>query len=383
MLKCLKMGCLFSLILFVAFPLLIVYYIVIACVWLKDIPKRKLLRTKRKTEKRGYTFVFNEYVKDYLQAEEYLLQIDIKKEFLRKKEEKDILYLINLSEETIEYSEEDLLLDYWNNCLIQNEIVKCVCTKGENEYYKGLLQNEKWKRKSELIKKRDIYCQHCFGLIRLAKVGDIMNYVDFPEIGNIIIDIFQRKEYFKEDCCKLYSSNNFNIEKRVEALNVNLYMLEFSPKDAIDTLPWMIYRNSKNGEILSSTPLYDLSDLEGNVLKKETREYTYKMKGQNGTKKNVDIEYFPNVSTDGEIYLRYRFSYSRSDGYGQGIISQDGFSVIFPLYSLNNYIAPLEVHHKAYRVGKNPWDSPDDELITLCSSCHKKEHGCHAIPVYS
>ncbi len=372
------MGCLFSLILFVAFPLLIVYYIIIACVWLKDIPKRKRLRIKRKTEKRGYTFVFNEYVKDYFQAEEQLLQIDIKKEFLRKKEEKDILYLINLSEETIEYSEEDLLLDYWNNCLIQKEIVKCVYTKGENEYYKGLLQNEKWKRKSELIKKRDIYCQHCFDLIRLAKVGDIMNYVDFPEIGNIIIDIFQRKEFFKD-----YSCERFNIDKRIEGVNVDLCILKFYPNYDNEETDNYLFRPVKDGEILSATPLYNVSELEGFVLEKETREYTYKMKDKNGTKKYVDIEYFPDISTEGRIYLRHRFSYSRSDGYGQGIISQDGFSVIFPLYNLNNYIDPLEVHHKAYREGKNPWESPDDELIALCSSCHKKEHGCHAIPVYS
>jgi hypothetical protein len=312
------------------------------------MPKRKRLRVKRKTEKRGYELVFNEYVKYYLQAEEHLLRIDIKKEFLRKK----------------------------------NEIIKYVCTTGENVRYKELLENEKWKSKSKLIMERDVYCQHCFGLIQLGKIESIMNYVDFPEIGNIIIDIFQRKENFNEGCCNLFPSNKFKIKKRIEALNENLYILEFFPNDDIYTLPWMLNRNFKNGEILSSTPLYDISDFEGSILIKETREYIYKMKGENGTKEYVDIEYFPNVSTDGRIYLRHRFSYSRSDGYGQGIISQDGFSIIFPLYNLNNYIDPLQVHHKAYREGKNPWESPDDELITLCSSCHKKEHSRHVIPVY-
>ncbi len=333
----------------------IIYYIAIYvndCINKKR--QREYLRSKTIAQKEGYKVVFDEYVKNYLLAEKYLLQIDVDKELLCKMNKK-------------------------NN---QNEIIKYVRTTGENEFYKELLGNEKWESKSKSIIKRDVYCQHCFGLIQLDRIDSIMNYVDFPEIGNIIIDIFQRKEYFNEGCRKLFHSNKFKIKKRVEVLNEDLYILEFSPNDTIDNITWKVNRNFKNGGILSSTPLYDISDLEGSILKKITREYTYKMKGQNGTKEFVDIEYFPNVSTDGRIYLRHRFSYSRSDGYGQGIISQDGFSVIFPLYNLNNYINPLQVHHKAYREGKNPWESPDDELITLCSSCHKKEHTRHAIPVY-
>lgn len=32
----------------------------------------------------------------------------------------------------------------------------------------------------------------------------------------------------------------------------------------------------------------------------------------------------------------------------------------------------LNVHHKVYRRGRNPWDYPDDELTTLCKDCHEK-----------
>jgi 5-methylcytosine-specific restriction endonuclease McrA len=35
--------------------------------------------------------------------------------------------------------------------------------------------------------------------------------------------------------------------------------------------------------------------------------------------------------------------------------------------------ATLHVHHEAYD-GKNPWDTPDFLLSTLCHECHEIEH---------
>jgi hypothetical protein len=34
----------------------------------------------------------------------------------------------------------------------------------------------------------------------------------------------------------------------------------------------------------------------------------------------------------------------------------------------------LHVHHTYYLEGKMPWEVPNDCLITLCKSCHEKEH---------
>jgi hypothetical protein len=141
-------------------------------------------------------------------------------------------------------------------------------------------------------------------------------------------------------------------------------------------------KNNMDGEILSTNQLYAGSELEGYILNKKTPKYTCKTKYADELKSDVDIEYFLGMSTSGKIYLRHRFNYSKSNINGQGIITQDGFSVIFPLYNLVNHINPLEVHHKVYREGKNPWESPDEELITLCYSCHEKEHLIHKIPVY-
>ncbi len=35
----------------------------------------------------------------------------------------------------------------------------------------------------------------------------------------------------------------------------------------------------------------------------------------------------------------------------------------------------LQVHHLIYEKGKKPWEYADHNLITLCESCHQKEHG--------
>jgi hypothetical protein len=36
----------------------------------------------------------------------------------------------------------------------------------------------------------------------------------------------------------------------------------------------------------------------------------------------------------------------------------------------------LNVHHAYYESGNDPWDYPDDALVTLCADCHKEIHSC-------
>jgi hypothetical protein len=42
----------------------------------------------------------------------------------------------------------------------------------------------------------------------------------------------------------------------------------------------------------------------------------------------------------------------------------------------------LHVHHKYYVQNKNPWEYPDEALVTLCASCHFELHKVERIPVY-
>lgn len=39
----------------------------------------------------------------------------------------------------------------------------------------------------------------------------------------------------------------------------------------------------------------------------------------------------------------------------------------------------VQVHHRHYLTGRDPWDYPDNLLVLLCSSCHKEEEECAEI----
>ena len=38
----------------------------------------------------------------------------------------------------------------------------------------------------------------------------------------------------------------------------------------------------------------------------------------------------------------------------------------------------LHVHHRYYKKGRDPWDYPDEALVTLCEECHEGERGFSA-----
>jgi hypothetical protein len=39
-----------------------------------------------------------------------------------------------------------------------------------------------------------------------------------------------------------------------------------------------------------------------------------------------------------------------------------------------SYRVPLDVHHRAYQLGREPWEYDSELLITLCRFCHEKVH---------
>lgn len=51
------------------------------------------------------------------------------------------------------------------------------------------------------------------------------------------------------------------------------------------------------------------------------------------------------------------------------ILQRDNFTCTHCKYSENT----LHVHHYMY-LGKDPWDTPNECLTTLCEFCHKFEH---------
>lgn len=53
------------------------------------------------------------------------------------------------------------------------------------------------------------------------------------------------------------------------------------------------------------------------------------------------------------------------------IFERDGWACV----ACSNTNETLHVHHKYYAKGKKPWEYPDGDLETLCSTCHKNKHG--------
>lgn len=53
------------------------------------------------------------------------------------------------------------------------------------------------------------------------------------------------------------------------------------------------------------------------------------------------------------------------------ILQRDGFTCC----ACGAFGKTLNVHHLSYEKGKEYWDYPDSNFVTLCKDCHKKVHG--------
>lgn len=48
----------------------------------------------------------------------------------------------------------------------------------------------------------------------------------------------------------------------------------------------------------------------------------------------------------------------------------------------NMTVPIMNVHHKKYIISKEPWEYDNDDLITLCSDCHRILHQTEKIPLF-
>lgn len=51
----------------------------------------------------------------------------------------------------------------------------------------------------------------------------------------------------------------------------------------------------------------------------------------------------------------------------------------FTCQKCGNTTKNLQVHHRHYIFGRDPWDYPDQLLILLCEDCHKAEEGAKTV----
>ena len=100
---------------------------------------------------------------------------------------------------------------------------------------------------------------------------------------------------------------------------------------------------------------------------KELRELGYVQLNtirENGEFKGKFYSLINDGSYDG-VYVDPRWIKKRGE-----ILKRDGFKC--SLCNKSNVV--LQVHHLTYINGKQVWESPNKDLITLCYDCHSKKH---------
>jgi len=122
-------------------------------------------------------------------------------------------YFHEISETQSEPKSDDFLSNEVKNIFEKAIIVDYANTCTESEYYKDKLKDDNWKKKSKEIKKRDGFkCQLCSSsgddLIELENIDDIIYYVDFPDVADIVKTVFNNREKYIEEIEHIWVAQN-------------------------------------------------------------------------------------------------------------------------------------------------------------------------------
>lgn len=264
-----------------------------------------------------------------------------------------------------------------------------IITSGENEYYKDLLWDSKWIQKRDNRKRIDHYvCQNCYNTIKLNDINEVSKYVDFPEVADIVISAFNKENSLQQNDDKSLEEQSLDGYKLYKVKEMtkyipkyNIYLNNYHLGLFSCSQDWKTIALAGHINIISSK---NLSDNDVNwVGFKSIKCKPFKTKTKNEYKDcdTIFIQYMKGNTTNDAIYLTYCFGYITGVDYNQGVamLTKNDFAIIFPLYKLNSP-ETLEVHHKKYSRSHLPWDVKDEDLITLCHSCHM-EANKKAIPV--
>ena len=260
--------------------------------------------------------------------------------------------------------------------IVKEPVPSSVITSGENEYYKELLLDSKWIQKRDNRKRIDHY------------VCEVSKYVDFPEVADIVISAFNKENSLQQNDDKSLEEQSLDGYKLYKVKEMtkyipkyNIYLNNYHLGLFSCSQDWKTIALAGHINIISSK---NLSDNDVNwVGFKSIKCKPFKTKTKNEYKDcdTIFIQYMKGNTTNDAIYLTYCFGYITGVDYNQGVamLTKNDFAIIFPLYKLNSP-ETLEVHHKKYSRSHLPWDVKDEDLITLCHSCHM-EANKKAIPV--
>lgn len=252
-------------------------------------------------------------------------------------------------------------------------------TVGANEKYKDKLNTVEWQRKCEEIKRRDNYrCVNCKNqvLVELNENGidDLKRYLGEIETRNFE----QIKELFLQKESIVGERESIKEEKCIFLDVYGLYYYEMETKTKC------FWDCPQKRILITSKRIEDFKEIENRLYKKiaETLIY-YGGKDYTLQPDNIITLQFNELGDTGNRYFLHRYFVDNSlNGYpgsyrGQGILTYNQYSVIFPLYSLD-FEQSLDVHHKVYRKKDGqfiePWEYEDNDLETLCHNCHLKKH---------
>lgn len=260
-----------------------------------------------------------------------------------------------------------------------------VRTTGEDKFYKELLRDNRWSDKSEKIRRRDHeVCQNCYNTQKLENLDDLYGIVDFDEVADEVIDIFRHLSDYINDMDVVKDIVDGGVTHYIPLYN--LYYREV--KLLTNIIP--VYTDDKNRSSVVGLRISDykiptkyliistFDDMNNVSIKTFSYQIcvtkdSFRYKRQNdeiGFSNKVQLQYLKGNNTNGKYFLTYCFGLSLFCEYwGQAMLSCDEYAVIFPLYKLKS-TEQLEVHHKKYSSTHIPWDVCDEDLITLCHSCH-------------
>jgi hypothetical protein len=230
--------------------------------------------------------------------------------------------------------------------------------------YADLLNSNEWKRKRLQIIARDKdKCQFCFN----------EKFLKYHAFG---------KGYIRNTDESSWSRKSRN--------NAPWYLYIFDPLNnkKLDVVFWNDYYNPKSDYIVYFYPFYTcqakiiaLHKFEINYKRKSYSKTILINKALNETQNTV----LP-VSNDKDKFVVMDFN----EYFNQIKIEFEQYMISVlkeeeNWKSLNwDYIFGLNVHHKCYRSGKNPWEYDNSDLITACELCHTKIHESHnnKVPVF-
>ena len=221
-------------------------------------------------------------------------------------------------------------------------------------------------------------------IIELDSFDSLKIFLDEIELKN-----FEQIKYWFEkksrECECLSKNKKLRLRERVESTTSGLFLYDMEYQCNIwDKCSGQIVISNIKIELSFSNIGIELPFSTGFEKITCKEDVFYKGIGEEEKKTNeLGWQYCKNGNTNDKYTLSWCFVEGSKYYYdlkyrGQGVLTYNQYSIIFPLYDLD--LKALEVHHKVYkRKGKDkvePWaeEYDDSDLETLCHNCHIEAH---------